>query len=65
MQNGDSNKTIARKLKISEGTVKVHMKAIPRKLRVRSRLQAAMWAAKKDLFATSNDSKVTLHIFDG
>ena len=46
LQTGDSNKVIARKLSLTEGTVKVHLRTIHRKLNVRSRLQAAMWAAK-------------------
>lgn len=41
---GDSNKVIARKTAISEATVKVHVKAILRKLRVNNRVQAAVWA---------------------
>jgi two-component system nitrate/nitrite response regulator NarL len=41
---GASNKVIARNLVITESTVKVHMKAILRKLRLRNRTQAAMWA---------------------
>jgi two-component system nitrate/nitrite response regulator NarL len=41
---GDSNKTIARKMAISEATVKVHVKAILRKIRVHNRTQAAIWA---------------------
>jgi two-component system, NarL family, nitrate/nitrite response regulator NarL len=40
---GDSNKSIARKIEIAEGTVKVHIKAILRKLGVQNRTQAAMW----------------------
>lgn len=39
---GCSNKTISRRLAISEATVKVHVKAILRKLRVRNRTQAAI-----------------------
>jgi two-component system, NarL family, nitrate/nitrite response regulator NarL len=42
--NGDSNKHIARQLDIAEATVKVHVKAILRKIRVRNRTQAAIWA---------------------
>ncbi|NNM74079.1 response regulator transcription factor [Enterovirga aerilata] len=42
--NGDSNKHIARQLEIAEATVKVHVKAILRKIRVRNRTQAAIWA---------------------
>ena len=41
---GDSNKSIARKLAISEATAKVHVKAILRKIRVHNRTQAAIWA---------------------
>jgi DNA-binding NarL/FixJ family response regulator len=40
---GDSNKCIARKIDISEATVKVHVKAILRKIRVQNRTQAAVW----------------------
>jgi two-component system nitrate/nitrite response regulator NarL len=41
---GDSNKSIARKIDIAEATVKVHVKAILRKIRVKNRTQAAVWA---------------------
>jgi DNA-binding NarL/FixJ family response regulator len=41
---GDSNKCIARKNDIAEATVKVHVKAILRKLGVHNRTQAAIWA---------------------
>jgi two-component system nitrate/nitrite response regulator NarL len=40
---GDSNKRIARRINIAEGTVKVHIKAILRKIGVRNRTQAAIW----------------------
>jgi DNA-binding NarL/FixJ family response regulator len=40
---GDSNKCIARKIDIAEATVKAHVQAILRKIRVRSRTQAAIW----------------------
>ena len=40
---GDSNKYIARKIDITEATVKVHVKAILRKIRVQNRTQAAVW----------------------
>jgi DNA-binding NarL/FixJ family response regulator len=40
---GDPNKIIARKMGIAEGTVKVHVKAILRKIRVSNRTQAAIW----------------------
>jgi DNA-binding NarL/FixJ family response regulator len=41
---GYSNKCIARKIDIAEATVKVHVKAILRKIRVQNRTQAAIWA---------------------
>lgn len=41
---GKSNKHIARELGISDGTVKVHVKNLLRKLHLRSRLEAAVWA---------------------
>jgi two-component system nitrate/nitrite response regulator NarL len=44
---GDSNKHVARRLNIAEATVKVHVKAILRKIDVRNRTQAAMWAMSK------------------
>jgi len=42
--SGFSNKLIARKLEISDGTVKAHVKNMLRKLNVHSRLEAAVWA---------------------
>ncbi|NMG35746.1 two-component system response regulator NarL [Azoarcus sp. TTM-91] len=44
--NGLSNKLIGRELDIAEGTVKVHVKHILRKLAVRSRVEAAVWAVE-------------------
>jgi DNA-binding NarL/FixJ family response regulator len=41
---GDSNKTIARAFGIAEATVKVHMKAILRKVSCSNRTQVAIWA---------------------
>jgi DNA-binding NarL/FixJ family response regulator len=41
---GDSNKRIAREIGVAEATVKTHIKAILRKIRVKNRTQAAMWA---------------------
>jgi two-component system nitrate/nitrite response regulator NarL len=43
---GHSNKLIARELKISEGTVKVHVKHLLRKLGLDSRVEAAVWAVR-------------------
>lgn len=44
LMNGESNKIIARRYDIAEATVKVHLKAILRKIRVSNRTQAAVWA---------------------
>ncbi len=45
--HGMSNKLIARELDIAEGTVKVHVKHLLRKLNLRSRVEAAVWAVEK------------------
>ncbi|HEC16310.1 MAG TPA: two-component system response regulator NarL [Sedimenticola sp.] len=45
--DGLSNKLIARKLDISEGTVKVHVKHLLKKLNLRSRVEAAVWVVNK------------------
>jgi two-component system, NarL family, nitrate/nitrite response regulator NarL len=52
---GDSNKTIARKMAITEATVKVHVKAILRKIRVHNRTQAAIWAMSTGPFSSAVD----------
>ncbi|MFA5530600.1 MAG: two-component system response regulator NarL [Thiohalomonadaceae bacterium] len=44
---GQSNKLIARQLDISEGTVKVHVKHLLKKLNLRSRIEAALWILKQ------------------
>ena len=44
---GKSNKLIARELNIAEGTVKVHVKHLLRKLNLRSRVEAAVWAVER------------------
>jgi two-component system nitrate/nitrite response regulator NarL len=43
---GLSNKVIGRELNIAEGTVKVHVKHLLRKLDLRSRVEAAVWAVE-------------------
>jgi len=44
---GQSNKTIARACEITEATVKVHMKAILRKVPCSNRTQVAIWALEQ------------------
>lgn len=46
---GESNKVIANHLGISDGTVKLHVKAILRKLGVRSRVEAAVIAVEHNI----------------
>ena len=46
---GMSNKAIARELEISDGTVKLHVKSILRKLEVHSRVEAAVIAVEQGL----------------
>ena len=50
LSEGQSNKAIARNLDISDGTVKLHVKAILRKLKVHSRVEAAVMAVEQGLF---------------
>lgn len=49
LASGMSNKLIARDLNIAEGTVKVHIKNLLKKLKFRSRLEAAVWAIDQNL----------------
>jgi two-component system nitrate/nitrite response regulator NarL len=44
LMGGEANKIIARKLEITEATIKVHVKSILRKIGAANRTQAAMWA---------------------
>ena len=49
LAEGQSNKVIARNLGISDGTVKLHVKSILRKLGVHSRVEAAVMAVEQGL----------------
>ena len=49
LAEGQSNKLIARNLGISDGTVKLHVKAILRKLGIHSRVEAAVIAVEQGL----------------
>lgn len=53
---GYANKVIARRLVISEATVKVYVKAILRKLRVKNRTQAAIWAFNNGIQVVKEDA---------
>jgi two-component system nitrate/nitrite response regulator NarL len=54
---GDPNKIIARKINITEATVKVHIKAILRKIRVQNRTQAAIWAMTNRSFTPTKNNQ--------
>jgi len=47
LKEGAPNKVIARKLNLSEATVKVHVKAILKKVGACNRTQAALWATRQ------------------
>jgi two-component system, NarL family, nitrate/nitrite response regulator NarL len=49
ISDGMTNKAIARKLAISESTVKVHVKYLLKKMNLKSRLEAAVWALQHGL----------------
>ena len=53
---GHSNRCIARKIDIAEATVKVHVKAILRKIRVQNRTQAAIWGMNNGSLARPANS---------
>jgi len=56
LAHGASNKVIARKLAITEATVKVHMRSILRKTLVKNRTQAAIWAVRHHLDCQVRDA---------
>jgi two-component system nitrate/nitrite response regulator NarL len=62
LEEGDSNKRIARKIDIAEATVKVHIKAILRKIGVHNRTQAAIWGMNNGWLERSENSKAPLRI---
>ena len=57
LAEGLSNKGIARNLGISDGTVKLHVKAILRKLEVHSRVEAAVMAVQQGLNKNTANSE--------
>ena len=54
--NGQPNKTIARNLNMAEATVKVHLKALLRKINAQNRTQAAIWGMNHGLPVASVSS---------
>jgi two-component system nitrate/nitrite response regulator NarL len=57
LAEGQSNKVIARNLGISDGTVKLHVKSILRKLGVHSRVEAAVMAVEQGLRASRGNDQ--------
>jgi two-component system, NarL family, nitrate/nitrite response regulator NarL len=54
LARGKSNKEIARLFSITESTVKVHLKALLRKIGARNRTQAAIWAVSRECLVLSS-----------
>jgi two-component system, NarL family, nitrate/nitrite response regulator NarL len=59
LTQGASNKHIARELGVAEATVKVHVKAILRKVKAANRTQAAMWA-QQHMNPAANDGVIAV-----
>lgn len=59
LSTGESNRAIANRLAISEGTVKGHLRAITRKLGVPNRTKAAIWALEHGFVAAQAQSGIT------
>jgi two-component system nitrate/nitrite response regulator NarL len=59
LAEGQSNKAIARNLGISDGTVKLHVKAILRKLNLHSRVEAAVMAVEYGIPRKNNKGPKT------
>jgi two-component system nitrate/nitrite response regulator NarL len=59
---GCPNKVISKRMEISEATVKVHVKAVLRKLRVKNRTQAAIWAANHGMRGRVPDVEAPLAV---
>jgi len=57
LAEGQSNKEIGRSLDITDGTVKLHVKSILRKLGMRSRVEAAVLAVEQGLGKKSSNSR--------
>ena len=55
---GESNKLIARRLSITEATIKVHIKSLLRKINVSNRTQAAIWAHRHGYLPARNGAPI-------
>jgi len=56
LTEGASNKVIARKLGVSDATVKVNIKTLLRKINVSNRTQAATWAVQQGIGGRAGDA---------
>jgi two-component system nitrate/nitrite response regulator NarL len=56
--SGESNKVIARRLSITEATIKVHIKSLLRKIKVINRTQAAIWAHRHGYLPTRTNMPI-------
>ncbi len=52
LATGRSNKEIARRLGIMDGTIKIHVRNVQRKLQLKNRTQIAVWAVENGLLQT-------------
>lgn len=50
LAQGLANKVIARKLSITESTVKVHVKHLLKKMKLKSRVETAVWVLQEKIF---------------
>lgn len=60
LAEGQSNKVIAKNLGISDGTVKLHVKSILRKLELHSRVEAAVMAVENNFCNKGDDDEPDL-----
>jgi len=58
--DGSPNKVIAQKVDMAEATVKVHVKAILRKIQVKNRTQAAIWALSDERSPLAREVQATM-----
>ena len=55
LARGESNKTIARTLDLAESTVKIHVQNVLKKLKLSSRVQAAVFAVEHRMLSSTTD----------
>lgn len=60
LREGRSNKSIARELRVSEATVKVHIKTLLRKIGCSNRTQAAIWVTRNEAPGTVPSAEASL-----